>query len=55
MKEIPLTLDVEAPLLGLILSFGFLQEWKMKCNKIKWFTMIENLSVVLDINKHIRI
>ena len=35
--------------------FGFLQEWKMKCNKIKWFTIIENHSVVLlkvrDVNK----
>ena len=54
----PLTLDVEAPFLRLILRFGFLQDWKMKCNKIKWFTMIENHSVVLlkvrDVNKLVK-
>ena len=58
IKEIPLTLDVEAPFLGLILRFGFLLEWKVKCNKTMWFTMIENHSVVLlkvrDVNKLIR-
>ena len=58
ITEIPLTLDVEASFLGLILRFGFLLEWKMKCNKIKWFTMVENHSVVLlkvrDVNKLFR-
>ena len=58
ITEIPFTLDVEASFLGLILRFGFLLEWKMKCNKIKWFTMVENHSVVLlkvkDVNKLIR-